>query len=107
MCAYSMVGDHYTEVFPAKYPSQPWIPYAPNVPSAIGAQVSTPISRQEFEALKAMVEDMKKLLERAKQYDKDNGEPECETEDKIALLKQVAKYVGVDLDDLRDGDNGC
>ena len=40
---------------------------------------------------------MKKLLIRAAEYDKRNNEPNCEMEDKVALLKKVAEMVGVDL----------
>lgn len=53
---------------------------------------------KKFDALKKEVEDMKVLLQRAIDYDKKNNEPNCEVEEKIAMLKQVAKLVGVDLE---------
>jgi hypothetical protein len=50
---------------------------------------------------------MKKLLIKAKIYDEQNNEPNCEMEDKIALLKRVADMVGVSLDDIfKNGNNG-
>jgi len=91
MCTMSMVGDHYRDWFPERYPG--WFP-APNqtIPT-----IPSDVTRQEFEALKQAVEDMKKLLLRTKEYDERNGEPDCEMDEKVALLKQVAKLVGVDL----------
>lgn len=38
--------------------------------------------------------------DKAKAYDEANGEPECEIESKVALLRAVAEAVGVDLDDV-------
>ena len=48
---------------------------------------------------------MKALLIRAKKYDEDNNEPHCEMEDKVELLKKVAKYVGVDLKEVFGDEN--
>ena len=58
------------------------------------------ISREEFDALKKEVADMKELLKRAKAYDERNGEPNCEIDEKMDLLRRVAKLVGVSLDDV-------
>lgn len=43
---------------------------------------------------------MKELLKRAVKYDRDNDQPNCEMEEKIQFLREVAKYVGVDLNDV-------
>lgn len=100
MCVVSMVGDHYKdkwgdqEWWKRTYPSIP--PFNPNTPS-IPQQLIPSVSRAEFEELKREVEEMKKLLIRAAEYDKRNNEPNCEMEDKVALLKKVAEMVGVDL----------
>jgi hypothetical protein len=59
-----------------------------------------PVSREEFDTLKREVEDMKKLLLRAKEYDERNNEPECHMDEKVALLKRVAELVGVNLDEV-------
>jgi hypothetical protein len=40
------------------------------------------------------------LIEAAKDYDRKHNEPDCETEDKMELLRRVAKAVGIDLDDV-------
>jgi tRNA U34 2-thiouridine synthase MnmA/TrmU len=60
----------------------------------------TLVSREEFEALKKEVLEMKALLIKAKEYDERNNEPNCEMEDKVKLLKQVADMVGVDLKEI-------
>ncbi len=96
MCVVSMIGDHYTKKWRRKYPSVdpglgfPW-PLAPPPPQ---------ITRDEFEALKRDFAEMKELLMRAKEYDARTNQPECETEEKVAILRRVAELVGVSLDDV-------
>jgi hypothetical protein len=93
MCVVSAVSDHYR--------LQPWVQDPPLQPPAPFA----PPTRQEFDDLKAKVDEMHKILKVAKQYDTDTGQPDCEMSDKVALLKQVADLVGVDLSDVF-GDEG-
>ena len=93
MCVVSMIGDHFNDKY-KNYPVQPWVINTP-----------VPISRQEFDALRKEVQEMKALLIRAKKYDEDNNEPHCEMEDKVELLKKVAKYVGVDLKEVFGDEN--
>lgn len=94
MCVVSMVGDAYHD----RWRGQPF--------------TSTPdawlgwVTRAEFDALKREVEQMKELLKRAKKYDEDNGEPDCEIAEKVALLRKVAELVGVDLSDVLAGSDG-
>lgn len=87
MCTISMIGDHYRETFPQQYP---WIQTTGTIPYPT-------VSREEFEALRRDVENMKSLLIRAKLYDEANGEPDCEMEEKVEMLKRIAEMVGVDL----------
>lgn len=85
MCVVSMIGDHYSdkwkkifpEPFPAFYPAPP--------------------TREEFDQLKREVLELRELLKKAKAYDEANGEPNCEMEEKMDLLRKVAKLVGVEL----------
>jgi len=56
-----------------------------------------PPTREEFDELKRSVEALKELLLAAKEYDRKMGEPDCEMEDKVALIKKLAEVVGVDL----------
>lgn len=59
-----------------------------------------PITRQEFDELKALVLEMKADLVTARQQDIANNEPDCEMEEKVVLLKKIAKMVGVTLDEV-------
>lgn len=91
MCAVSMIADHYRD----KWQQQSWYPQQGT--GLGGLYQALAISRHEFDALKREVEDLKALLQRAKEYDAKNGEPDCEMADKVAILRAVAKLVGVDL----------
>lgn len=55
------------------------------------------VSRAEFDAMKAELEAIKKLLLAAKQYDKETGQPDCEDADKIALFRKLAQVLKVDI----------
>ena len=90
MCAVSMVADHYRDKF---YP----MPLVQTTDNLLRTAFVAPVSRAEFDALKRDVEEMKALLRRAKKYDEDNGEPDCEMDEKVALIRRVADAVGVDL----------
>lgn len=87
MCVVSMVGDFYRDRFVLEQPH--W----QNI-------VSNPVSRDEFDALKREIETMKALLIKAKQYDDERGERNCETDEKFDLLRKIADAVGVDLEDV-------
>ena len=87
MCTVSMIGDHFND----KWKQPPYRQIFTNIPD---------VSRAEFEALKKEVEEMKALLKRAKEYDEKNNEPNCEIEEKMAMLRKFADAVGIDLDDV-------
>jgi hypothetical protein len=98
MCSYSMVADHYKDLWNRPY--GPANPINPNqtiqyTPLPISPP---PITREEFETLRRQVDEMLMLLKRAVKYDEANNEPECELEEKKDLLRKVAKLVGVDFD---------
>lgn len=83
MCVYSMIGDHFNDKWqPIQQPFQTYI---------------QGVSQQEFDKLKDEVLEMKKLLERAIKYDKEHNEPSCQTEEKVKLLKEMAKVFGIEL----------
>lgn len=85
MCTVSMVGDYWRDrTLPEKYPNWPSI-------------IEIGPTRAEFEELRRMVEELKRLLIAANKYDEAMGEPHCEHEDKVALIKKIAEMVGVDL----------
>jgi hypothetical protein len=86
-----MIGDHYNEKWQQKYP---------NIVDSTTNVFRSPVNREEFDELKRDVTEMKSLLKRAKIYDEEHGEPDCQMEEKIALLKKMAELVGVDLEDV-------
>jgi hypothetical protein len=96
MCTMSMVADDYLRrmgptVIPGWQPGQPVTTPFVNI---------TLVSRDEFDALKREVEELKLLLQAAKRYDEKTGQPDCENADKLALIKRVAEALGVDLSGL-------
>jgi hypothetical protein len=96
-----MVGDHYRDKWWPTYPLQPFQqPSGPGQTTTVVFPMPAPVSREEFDALKRDVEEMKALLKRAKEYDERNGEPECEMDEKMAVLRKLAEMVGVNLDDV-------
>jgi hypothetical protein len=54
----------------------------------------------EFLALQKEVAELKKLLKAAKRYDEATGKPNCDDSEKVALLRKIAEFVGVDLADV-------
>ena len=95
MCVVSFIGGHFEDKFKPKFPDIP-----PYTWTTTTTPIFANITREEFESLKKEVEDMKALLIKAKIYDEQNNEPNCEMESKVAFLKEVAKFVGIDLEDV-------
>lgn len=102
MCVVSMVGDHYHEKWPTKYPwVQPYInPLQPTPIWPTYPNTTDRVSREEFDSLKKDVEECLALLRRAKKYDEDNNEPHCEIEEKMETIQKVAAIVGVDVSEV-------
>jgi hypothetical protein len=46
------------------------------------------------------MEELRKLLVAAKDFDVVTGQPDCEVDDKVALIKRLAELVGVDMSDV-------
>jgi hypothetical protein len=102
MCTVSMIGDHYGDKWNPLNPGiQGTQPYPqPKTVEDWSQILNPPVRKSDFDALKKDVEEMKALLKRAIKYDEMNNEPHCEMEEKVALLKAVAKMVGVDLSEI-------
>lgn len=100
MCTVSNVGDSWGQTFPDRYPWWPIIPpgtspQAPNSPiQTIG------VDPEEFRKLKKEVEELKKLLLAAKEFDAATGQPDCEMDEKVDLIRRVAEAVGVDVEEV-------
>ncbi len=98
MCLVSNVGDDWSRRFRREWPEP-----LPDkfFPDGVDWQPKPPtVSRQEFDRLVKMVEEMRKELEAAKKQDIADGNPDCEMEEKIFLLKGIAKALGLDLGDV-------
>lgn len=107
MCMFSAVGDNWGRQFPNRYPwVQPYIPdpyplpnpYTP--PTPITTVTISGVSQEEFDRLKREVEDLRELLLAAKKFDEETGQPDCQDDDKVDLIRKVAKLVGVDVDEV-------
>jgi hypothetical protein len=90
MCMVSNVGDYANQWLPNQYPyttllGQTVNPYVPEV------------SKEEFAKLKKEIELLRDVLVKAKIYDEETGQPDCEMEDKVKYLKKIAEWVGVEL----------
>jgi archaellum component FlaC len=85
----SNIGDGFKDQFPQKWPNFNPLPADPSS-----------VSRIEFEALRREIEELKNLLVAAKKFDEATGQPHCEMDEKVKLIKAIAKMVGVDLGDV-------
>jgi len=112
MCTVSNIGDGYRDNFAPRWPNVPiWphqpvgVPY-PAQPATAPVPVFTPavftpaVSKEEFDALKKEVEELKQLLKAAKKFDEETGQPDCHMDDKVEFIKKLAEFVGVDLEDI-------
>jgi len=86
MCVVSNIGDYARDRIPQQFP---WINTPPQDP---------PLA--DLVALRREIEELKKLLKAAVAFDAATGQPECEVEEKIEFLRYVAKFVGIDLDEV-------
>jgi len=93
MCVYSMIGDDWAKRWNEQYPEifKPVVTGTLNWPHQV--------TREEFEALKKEMQELKDLLIQAKKYDEATGQPDCEMEDKVTLIKKMAEFLGVDMGD--------
>jgi hypothetical protein len=94
MCVVSMVMDHQWDEWNRRYPRpfQPPVinPFAP-LPIPAPVPVLPPPTPEE-------IAEFRRLLERAREYDRRNNEPDCELAEKRQRLKDLAKELGVAID---------
>jgi hypothetical protein len=93
MCTVSMVTDHYLDKWQPHFQTLPPTWQVPPL-GRLG------ISRDEFDALRREVEELKSLLVRAKAYDERTGQPDCENDEKMETVRKIAALVGINLDDV-------
>jgi hypothetical protein len=89
MCVVSMIMDHYDDKWNKKIQEPQTIkPDFPNTPYKFPQQPY--ITPEE-------IEEFRTLLERAREYDKRNNEPDCEMESKRQRILDLAKELGVEI----------
>lgn len=96
MCMVSAVGDNFKDSFPQKWPQ--FVPETTPTPQII--RLPSEVSKSDFDALRQEVIELKKLLTAAAAFDKSTGQRHCEMDEKVALIRALAKMVGVDLGDV-------
>lgn len=87
MCVVSMVMDTYTDRW-RELQTQP-LPYT--IQPAIFLPPEPAISAKE-------IAEFRDLLNRAREYDKRRGEPDCELDSKRQAVKTIAAELGVEID---------
>lgn len=92
MCVVSNVGDGYNRDF---------LPRWPNI-DPYGAQPFQYTSKQEVEALRQEVKELRELLAAARKFDEATGQKDCEQGEKVKLIKRLAEITGVDLKGVLD-----
>lgn len=75
MCAVSAIGDMFRDKYRYRFPQASY----------------TNVTREEFEALKKEMEEIKELLKAAKKFDEKTGQPDCEMDDKIDFMRRWTK----------------
>jgi hypothetical protein len=118
MCVYSTIVDyerkhvheHYPWVEPYIYTSPntnppPWIlpivtePFVPGG-KTVGLPTPEGPTREEVDALRKELKDLRKLLKAATKFDEKTNQPDCESEEKVAFLRKLAELFDVDLSEV-------
>ena len=101
MCVMSNIGDQYQRDFPIRWPAANPIVYPSTTTSPIfGDLHPDAVSKEDFAALRKEVEELKILLLAARRFDEATGQKDCEMDEKVAFLRGVAEFVGVDLEEV-------
>lgn len=93
MCFVSFIGDYWRQGAPYTHP---WI--------GTGVVIPPEVTREEVDALRKEIQELRELLLAAKKFDNATGQPDCEMDEKVELLKRVADLVGVDLSEVFAGE---
>jgi hypothetical protein len=85
MCVYSMILDHYKDKW------SPWTQSAPAMPAPL------PLAPRKLPS-QAEIDEFRILLDRAREYDRRTGQPDCELEEKRQTIRDLADKLGVKID---------
>lgn len=94
MCIYSMIADDFLK---RRWPTIPISPVPDPTPSEFLPSLLPAITREEFDELKREVAELSKLLKAAKKYDEATGQTDCEDADKVRLLRELGRLLGVEI----------
>ena len=96
-------------------PIKPYEPWDPDLPKQPYSPPSTPKplpplpfvppphpSDEEIKELRKELELLKSLLRRAKIYDSENGEPDCEADEKVEVIRKLSELADYDMGDAID-----
>lgn len=105
MCIVSMIGDDFyrrrRDTWPPIY--RPWeSPHPSDAEKAVKESFRDAVQSAQIAELKKEIEALKELIKAAKKYDEVTGQPACEHGDKVKLIKDMARVLDVDLEDLLD-----
>lgn len=89
MCAVSMIMDHYHDRWYPQIQPKPFDPIT--IVNPIPVNPIPAISSEE-------IAEFRRLLERAREYDRKNNEPNCELAEKKEKILKLAKELGVEID---------
>lgn len=103
MCIVSMIGDDFYRRHRDSWPTYPWeSPHPSDAEKAVKESFRDAVQSAQIAELKKEIEALKELIKAAKKYDEVTGQPDCEHGDKVKLIKDIARALDVDLEDLLD-----
>lgn len=99
MCVVSMITDHYFDKWKRENDinknSSPFtMPISPIQPFTVPDATYLPVPAISMDE----IAEFRKLLERAREYDKRNNEPDCELQEKKDQLLKLAEQLGIKID---------
>lgn len=109
MCVVSNIGDSYRDrdgwPWRPVMPQYPYIPADPTIPDQSKKDFQEEIARilkkqvdgTEIDDLKKRIEALEEMLKAGKKLDAETGQPDCELDEKVELLKRLAKELGVEI----------
>ncbi len=103
MCSVSYIGDQWSQK--DHWPTWPQqVPFPPHPTVIPNGELYTLVTRREYDDLKRQVEEMKAELEKARAQDIAENNPDCEMEEKVVVLKAIAKLFGISLTEVFPND---
>lgn len=96
MCVVSAIGDDWSR----RIPGWPGVIPLPTYVTATEFELWKATHTAEFNKLKEEFEALKELLKAAKIYDEATDQPNCEMDEKVAIIKKVADLLGVDVSEI-------